>query len=219
MLYARLLRAEKPRARILSVSLPELPEGYFIIDRHDVPGLNRIALVKTDWPAYAEDVVNFAGEIIMIIAGPDKEEILRIQSEIKVEYDDLTPAFTLDEAARLKGEPLFGSDNLFADYQLRKGEPEKAFDEADQIFEETLETGFQEHLYLETQSLVAAWENDKIVIYGSLQCPYYVKKAVCTVLGCPETMVRVVQTPTGGGFGGKEDYPEVIGAPPGRGCL
>ena len=40
-----------------------------------------------------------------------------------------------------------------------------------------------------------------------MQCPYYVHRALKVLLGLPDEKVRVVQTETGGGFGGKEEYP------------
>ena len=49
-----------------------------------------------------------------------------------------------------------------------------------------------------------------ITVYGSLQCPYYVHRALMVLLGLPDDKVRVVQTETGGGFGGKEEYPSMI---------
>ena len=45
---------------------------------------------------------------------------------------------------------------------------------------------------------------------GSLQCPHYVVKALKAAFGLPEEKVRVIQAVTGGGFGGKEEYPNVI---------
>ena len=213
ILHAKLLRAKVARASIRHIEIPPLPDGFHYVDWRDVPGENRIPLINRDWPVFVEEQVRFAGEVVALIIGPDKETILEIESAIRIEYDELRPVFTPEKSASLLGGPIFGSDNLFGDYNLQKGEPEKAFREADRIVEGTYETGFQEHIYLEPQSLNGFHREGKIVIQGSIQCPYYVKHAVVNALGCGEEKVRVIQTPTGGAFGGKEDYPEVIGAP------
>ena len=71
-------------------------------------------------------------------------------------------------------------------------------------------TGLQEHVYMEPQGLVATAEAGKVTIYGSMQCPYYIKKALIQALGCDPAQVRVVQTTTGGAFGGKEEYPSLL---------
>ena len=49
-----------------------------------------------------------------------------------------------------------------------------------------------------------------MTVWGSMQCPYYVHKALVKLFGLPEEKIRVIQTETGGGFGGKEEYPSLI---------
>ena len=84
--------------------------------------------------------------------------------------------------------------------------------QADVIVEGEYRTGHQEQLYIEPNGVIAVPENGGVTIYGSLQCPFYVHKAVRIALGLPDERVRIVQTETGGGFGGKEEYPSVIAA-------
>src|SRR5258708_38976140 len=67
---------------------------------------------------------------------------------------------------------------------------------------------------MEKQGMLA-WGGDGpggrvVVVKGSLQCPYYVLNALKHALGRDQSRVRVVQSPTGGGFGGKGDYPSTI---------
>ena len=89
---------------------------------------------------------------------------------------------------------------------------EAAFAEADKIFDEEFETGYQEHAYLETQVMTAEPEPDgRMLVHGSSQCVYYIHRALQRVLGCGEDGVRVRQDATGGAFGGKEDYPSILG--------
>ncbi|HWR55636.1 MAG TPA: molybdopterin cofactor-binding domain-containing protein, partial [Negativicutes bacterium] len=71
-------------------------------------------------------------------------------------------------------------------------------------------TGYQEQAYLETQAIVAAVEDQRITVCGSIQCPYYIKEALRQALGWPEDRIRVKQLPTGGGFGGKEEFPSLV---------
>src|SRR6185436_20592572 len=82
---------------------------------------------------------------------------------------------------------------------------------ADIVVEGEYRTGHQEQLYIETNGVVAVPEpSGGITLYGSMQCPYYVHRALMVLLGLPAEKVRIVQTETGGGFGGKEEYPSVI---------
>ncbi|RKZ01314.1 MAG: aldehyde oxidase [Candidatus Hydrothermota bacterium] len=210
MLYAKTLRSTRPRARIKSIKIPKLPNGYFIVDKNDVPANNRVKLIFTDQPFFAEDVVNYIGEPILLVVGPDKAKVLEILEQIEVEYEDLEPIFTIEDAESGTKPPIFGDDNLFADYEFTKGDPDAAFARAYRIIEGEYRTGIQEHIYLEPQGMLATYEDGTVTVYGSMQCPFYVKNALVYALGWPEDRVRVVQTTTGGGFGGKEDYPSLI---------
>ncbi len=222
-LTARFFRAPVARGRISALRIPELPAGYFVVDHRDVPGNNHIALITTDWPAFADREIRYLGQIVAVVAGPDPVVVDEIIRAMSLECDEGTPATTIDEGLACVGGAIHGADNLYADITLSRGDPEAAFAGAARIIEGTYSTGFQEQLYMEPQGIVAWLEGGdgtdadahrpgKVVIHGSLQCPYYVKHAVEETLG-PSYAVRVIQATTGGAFGGKEDYPEIMAAP------
>ena len=93
-----------------------------------------------------------------------------------------------------------------------KGDVGTALKRADVIVEGEYRTGHQEQLYIEPNGVIAVPENGGVAVYGSLQCPFYMHKALRIALGLPDDRIRVIQTETGGGFGGKEEYPSVIAA-------
>lgn len=210
MVYARTLRSNRPRAIIKSIEYPDIPEGYYIVDKNDVPGINSVKIIGYDMPVFATDRVNYVGEPISLIVGPDKEKIMDILSNTKVIYEDLEPILTIEEGLNAKS-PIFKERNLFADYRYSKGDIEKAVREAKFVYEGEYETGYQEQMYLEPQGMVGEYDGCKVTIYGSLQCPYYIKRAVEECLNFKPDNVRVVQLTTGGAFGGKEDYPSLLG--------
>lgn len=209
MLYARTFRSTEPRARIKSVHYPQIPEGYYIIDKNDVPGKNRVKVVNYDMPFFAEDVVNYIGEPIALVVGPDKRIILDILSGIKAEYEKLEPILTMEEGLAAKS-PIYGENNCFVEYKFDKGNLEEAARNAEYTFEGEYETGYQEQFYLEPQGMIGVFEECKVTVYGSIQCPYYVKNALIGCLGYSPDNVRVVQSVTGGAFGGKEEYPSLL---------
>ncbi len=210
MLYAKTLRSTRPRAKIKSIHIPELPDGYYIVDKNDVPGRNRVKILIYDQPFFAEDVVNYIGEPILLVVGPHREKILHILSQIEVNYEDLEPVLTMDDALSADSPRIFGRDNCFVDYKYYKGNPEKAFANAQKIIQRTYRTGYQEHIYIEPQGVIGLFEDGKIKVYGSIQCPYYVKRALAEGLDFDEDKIRVIQVATGGAFGGKEEYPSII---------
>ncbi len=211
-LTARLLRSDRPRAVITGISKPTFPKGYTYIDAQDIPqnGKNNIRMIKEDWRVFAEGDVRYVGETIALVVGPDREKVSELLSRIEVIYEEMEPAFNIEEGLACQGGPIVGENNLYGEYTLVKGDPETAFRRATRVVEGTYRTGFQEHLYLEPQGMVGTWENGKVTLYASAQCPFYIRQSVAGVLGVAESEVRVRQTTTGGAFGGKEHFPDVI---------
>lgn len=201
ILVGKMLRSTKAKARLISVEIPKLPEGYYYVDKEDVPGENKVAIVMDDTPVYATEMVEYIGEPIGMVVGPCEEEVNKILSEIKVVYEELTPVLSIKDF-----------DTVFFDYTFGKGDLEKAFHEADKVYEEVFETGYQDQTYLETQGIMAeVSEEGKVYVHGSMQCPYYVKGAVMKALNLGPGKVRIAQDAMGGGFGGKEAFPSILG--------
>ncbi|AJR09148.1 xanthine dehydrogenase [Photobacterium gaetbulicola] len=211
LLEGRFYRSSCPRGRIKSVTLPTLPDGYHIFGADDVPGQNVLPIVEIDWPAFADQEVRFVGQVIYLVVGPDPDVVDELLNEIDVEYAPLEPAYTIEQSKALKDGAIHADDNVLDTHRLHKGDIEAGFAQAVTIIEETCSTGYQEHIYLETQGAVCYPQDGKVVLEGSMQCPWYVHHTMAVVLG--HDNVRAIQCPTGGGFGGKEDFPDVLAAP------
>ena len=197
MLYGATIRSTIARGEILSVRHGFDPAGFTLVDYRDIPGKNVVALIEEDQPCLAEREIRHAAEPIALVAHPDREKLLAARFEI--EYR--------------KGEPILDptlSTKTFKTLSIEKGDLARGFAEADVIVEGEYRTGHQEQLYIECNGVIAVPEDGGISVYGSLQCPYYVHRALKVLLGLPDEKVRVIQTETGGGFGGKEEYPSMI---------
>jgi CO/xanthine dehydrogenase Mo-binding subunit len=108
---------------------------------------------------------------------------------------------------------VWGEDNVFKEYWIKKGDVDAAMRDPNVIVVEgEYETGAQEQLYIENNGMIASVENGGVTVWGSMQCPYYVQKALMKLFGIPYDRARVVQLETGGGFGGKEEYPSMLAA-------
>ena len=96
-------------------------------------------------------------------------------------------------------------------YHIEAGDVEAALAAADVVLEGEYRVGHQEQLYIENNAMIAVpTEGGGVTVTGSLQCPYYLHKALKRGLGLDDDAARVVQAETGGGFGGKEEFPSVI---------
>ena len=196
MLYAKTVRSDKSKAIIKKISLPNIPKGYYIIDYHDIPGKNFVKIIFEDMPVFAEKEVSYYGEPIMLVVGEDKTVITDIISNIEIEYKELPP--------------LFEKTNSVINYHFFKGDSDKAFKKAKKIIKYDYQTGYQEQLYIEPQGMIGEIEGNKVILTGSIQCPYYVKNAVMSILEASSDEVQVKQAVVGGAFGGKEEFPSLM---------
>lgn len=215
MQYAYMVRSTIARGRIKAIHVPELPEGYYFISTKDIPtqGKNELWMIAKDWRCFAEDYVLYVGETIGLVVGPDRSVLKRLKAQIKIDYEEQTPAVTIDDGIHCVGGPMFPekNSNVMCELFCEKGRPmDEVFAEADEVFEETIETPYQEHVHLETNSAIADMEDGKFVFYASAQCPFYIRKSIAGLLDIPYDDIIVRQCTTGGAFGGKEHFPDVL---------
>src|SRR5437870_6401152 len=212
MLYGATVRSPVARGRIREISFEgDIPwDEFTIVNAKDIPGENYIALILNDQPYLADEIVNHPEEPIVLLAHHDKYLLEEARRHVSVEYEEMPAVFSLQDSLAQK-EIIWGEDNVFKKFLVDKGNVDDAWEKADFIVEGEYETGAQEQLYIENNGAIAiANSNEGVTVWGSMQCPYYVHKALVKLFGLPEEKIRVIQTETGGGFGGKEEYPSMI---------
>lgn len=216
MWYGATVRSTIPRGRIQSIHYgPGINWSEFVIvTAADVPGKNHIQMISADQPCLAADAVNHCDEPIILLAHPDKLRLPEAVAAVRIDYEIL-PAVLSIEASETQKEIIWGPNtadgNIFKQFHLEKGNVDEVWASAAHIIEGEYRTGAQEHLYIENNGVIAEYsEESGITVWGSLQCPFYVHKSLMAVFDLPADKVRVIQTETGGAFGGKEDYPSVI---------
>jgi CO/xanthine dehydrogenase Mo-binding subunit len=198
LLYGRTIRSTIPSGRIVDIRLDLKAPGFTVVDYRDVPGKNVVALIDDDQPSLADRDIRHVAEPILLIAHADRDALLA--ADVHVGYVETTPNYDPES-----------SPTIFKNIAIVKGDVAKAMPAAAVVVEGEYRCGHQEQLYIETNGVIAVpWPDGGITVYGSMQCPYYVHRALKVLLGLPDEKVRVVQTETGGGFGGKEEYPSMI---------
>jgi CO/xanthine dehydrogenase Mo-binding subunit len=212
MWFGATVRSTIPRGLIRSIGFDRRIDWseFTVVTAADIPGENHIQLIVADQPCLADGQVNHCDEAILLLAHPDKHKLREAVDAVRVEYDPLHPIFTIEESER-QDQVVWGTDNLLKDFLLEKGNVDSVWQNAAHIVEGEYRTGAQEHLYIENNGIIAEWNaQNGITVWGSLQCPYYVHKTLIKIFDLPDQKVRVVQTETGGAFGGKEDYPSTL---------
>ena len=209
-----IIRSKFPRGRLRGINKDKAADlaAVVIVTAKDIPGENYVAMVRNDYPALALEEVNYYSQAVALVAAPDEKTLKAAMAAIEPDIEPQTPVFTVEDAIAGK-EIIWGSDNIIDEYLTERGDVENGFAKADAVIEGNWSTGLHEHLYLETQGMAAVMAgNGAVEVIGSLQCPFYVHNAVQKVTGLPPEKVIVKQCATGGGFGGKEDYPSVLGS-------
>ncbi|HXU86884.1 MAG TPA: xanthine dehydrogenase family protein molybdopterin-binding subunit [Verrucomicrobiae bacterium] len=173
-----------------------------VVTAADIPGENVVSLISDDQPV----LVPVGGEIqhhaepLVLLAAADRETLRSARHAVTIRTTPLEPVF----------DPL-ASEHVFAHYEIASGDLDAGFAEADFILEGEYRVGHQEQLYIENNAMIAVPREDGgVAVHGSLQCPYYIHKALKRSLRLTAEQARVVQAETGGGFGGKEEYPSII---------
>ncbi len=199
MLHARTVRSTVASGQITGVHFDFDLAGFTVVDHRDIPGRNVVALIEDDQPCLAEREIRHAAEPVLLLAHQNREALL--DASVVLEEESREPVFDPER-----------SPTAFKTILITKGDLAAGFARADHVVEGTYRTGHQEHVYIEPQAVIAVPEDGGMTVYGSIQCPYYAHRALAVVLGDAVSRVRVVQTETGGGFGGKEEYPSGIAA-------
>jgi CO/xanthine dehydrogenase Mo-binding subunit len=214
MLYGATVRSRIPRGKIKAITFgPGIHwNDFVIVTAKDIPGKNCIALIEDDQPCLADGAINHPEEPILLLAHPDRHLLPKAVEAVSIEYDPLPAIFSMEES-ETRQQIIWGEDNVFKTYLIEKGEVDSVWQNAAHIVEGEYTTGAQEQLYIENNGMIAAFDQQQgLTVWGSLQCPYYVHKALLKLFNLPADRIRVVQVETGGAFGGKEEYPSMIAA-------
>jgi len=196
--HARIRRLDASRARAVA-------GVRAVVAAADIPGKNLVPLIQSDWPVLAEQFVRHVGEAVALVAADTREAVEAGLAAIVVDYEPLPALLDMEDALR--------AGEVMAHWKIRRGSADAAFERSDLVVVEgTYHTPYQEHAYIESNGMIALPDGPGVIVYGSMQCPFYVQKAVAAAVGCDLSRARIVQTVTGGGFGGKEDAPSLPGA-------
>ena len=204
--YGQTIRSSVARGTIRSITFDPgfdwSPSRVTVVTADDIPGENVVHLIRDDQPVLAKREVRHREEPILLLAAADRATLQDAVQHVRIEYDPPTtdPVFDLERATE-----------TYTTIEITKGDVAAGAQEAEVVVERTFRVGLQEQLYIEPQGAIAfPQEGGGIKVVGSLQCPYYVHRALKRALNMTDEQAVVVQAETGGGFGGKEEYPSIV---------
>lgn len=211
MLYARILRAKYPCARIISIDTNEAqksPGVRAVITAEDIP-CNTFGVLIPNQQVFAKERVMYIGDSIAAVAADSIENAERALKLINVKYEEMPGVYDTEEALKMES-PIVqdeAQNNEACHHHVLKGSMEEGFTEAEVVIEREYSTQFVEHAYIEPEAVVVVPHdmNSLVTIYGSIQNPHNVRNSIARVLKADFAKVRVIQNHIGGTFGGKDE--------------
>lgn len=201
-LFGAVFYSPVARGKILKIDFKatlNVPGVHSVITASDIPGENQIGGVILDEELFSGGHLHFVGQPIALILASDRISANKGVKAVKAQFEKLKPVLNPREAFA-KGD-LIVPPRIFS-----LGDVDSAWSECDYIIDGKVESGSQEHLYLETQGAIAIpVEGGGIKIISSTQGPTAVQKIASRVLNLPMNKIEVDVPRLGGGFGGKED--------------
>lgn len=209
MLYGKIVRSAYAHADIVSISTEKakkLPGVKAVITHEDVPGLNRYGIVFPDQPVLCEDRVRCVGDAVAAVAAETIEIAEQAIGLIEVVYKELPVVDSSEKALSPEAPLLHPGGNILHRAVNKRGDIEQGFQNCDIVVEETYELPRQMHAYMETEGgVIVPEKGDKITVYAGTQHGFKDRFQLSRILAIPEQHIRIVSSPIGGSFGGKDE--------------
>lgn len=211
MIYGKAVRLPCARALIkgFDISLAkEHPDFIGVVSAKDLPGAKKTGHIVKDWDVLIDvgEVTRYAGDAVLLAASKTKASLDEIVSLIKVDYDELPPILSPEEALAENAPKLHEKGNILKHVHLKHGEPDKEIENAAFVVTKIYETPFTEHAFLEPECAIALpYGENGLHLYTGGQSIYDEQREISEMLGLPKENIRVTSMLVGGGFGGKED--------------
>ncbi|MDA8425261.1 MAG: molybdopterin-dependent oxidoreductase [Treponema sp.] len=216
------------RGRLLGIDASAalaLDPSVRVFTAADIPGENQLGEDVADSPLLVADEWEYQGQCLALVLGADRSLARRAAELVKIRYEELSPILDAREVAEIASreargghDPLPPSAADLADSDPRRkrfvipprsmkmGDPESAFGRCAVVVKGRVDSGGQEHVYLETQGAIAEpREGSRLYVLSGTQSPTGVQHAVARVLGREMNDIEVETRRMGGAFGGKEE--------------
>jgi len=209
MIHAKALRTRYPRAIVNAIDTSKAqahPDCVAVLTAQDVPE-NKIGHIVDDWDVMIRvgDTTRYVGDALALVATADEDKLDEILALIEVDYTELEPVTTPQDALRGDAPMIHERGNVCALEHLSRGDVHGALARSAHVVTRKFTVPWQEHAFLEPECAVAEPVEDGLRLYTSSQSVYDEQREVSRMLKLPPEKVRSTATLVGGGFGGKED--------------
>lgn len=209
MVWGKVLRAKYPYAKVHSINTDkakELKGVICVLTHEDIPGFNGFGIVIPDQPVLASDIVRCTGDAIALVAAETQEIAEQALELIEVDYEPLEAVTDAEQAMSTSAPKLHPDGNIHSHVKIINGDTEAAFKDADIIVENTFYSPRQMHAFIETEGGWGVMDEEGFI---TIRCPgqyaYRDRMQIARALAYNPELIRVISSPIGGAFGGKDE--------------
>ncbi len=207
--FGAVVRSTVHHGRLISVETSkafDVPGVLKVITAEDIPGEKVFGALIHDQPPMVVDLVRHRGEPVAIVIAETKASAQQAAEYVEMEFQPLNPLHDPAVAVTPEASRLYAEGNLISHYEIKDGDIESGFEDADVILEESFSVPLVSPAYMETENAVARWNaDDTLTVWVSSQHPFTDQLEIAATLGIPDENVQVKSAVIGGAFGGKED--------------
>ena len=209
MAYSSAIRSKYPRAKVLSVDITEAlkhPDCLTILTAEDVPN-NKVGHIIQDWDVFIAEggITRCVGDAIAFVVSESKKSLEEIKKLVKIEYEELKPITSIDEALAPGAPAIHEGGNMCAVRRVKRGNAEDVLKSCKYVVTRHYSTPATEHAFLEPEAAVGFPYKDGVKVYSSDQSVYDTRHEIAIMLGWEQERIVVENKLVGGAFGGKED--------------
>jgi len=209
MLYGVVLRSTVAHAVVESLDVSGargLPGVKAVLTYRDIRGVNAYGGLIAEAPVLVQDRIRYVGEPLALIAADTMERAEEARGHVNIRYRTLPAVRSIDDALREGHQKVHEAGNVARHLTIRRGDAAEALNRAPLVLEREYRTSMQKHMFVETEAGIAFVDERGVVnLFASGQGAYWDRRQVARTLGVGEEMVRVVNYPQGGAFGGKDE--------------
>lgn len=222
MLYGKNVFSKYARAKILSIDTSKaikIPGVIAIYTAKDIPGKRYIGHLAQDWPGMIDigEETKCIGDTLAMVVAETKEEAIAAVKAVEIEYEELKPVCTPEEASALGAPQIHGEgfmqfgkfripeNNVFDHQEVKRGDAEAALTNSKFVVEGTFNLPPTEHAFMEPETAIGLPDGDGVMVITGAQGIYDEYHEISNYLGIPMEKIRIQSAVVGGGFGGKED--------------
>ncbi|MEJ2662887.1 MAG: xanthine dehydrogenase family protein [Spirochaetia bacterium] len=181
--YGHIIASSIHKGSFTVKKTPPLGHGYYLLTAKDIPGKNKLSLYPDSMPFLAEKKIQYKGQPLCLLCGPDKEEVKRLAGLVQIDFKEEPACLSIEKPAK---------EHILRTESVKRGNVENVFAHCSKIIEGEFRTDFEEYQFIEPQAAIAYWEKKKLSVYCATKNLFFTRNSVAESLKIPKTQTNII---------------------------